>query len=301
MPLTDRQIAIIGAGPAGIAAAIQLKRYGFEPAVFEYDRPGGLLRNAWKVENYPGFPDGIGGPELVSLLQHQLLSFEIELKRERVEFLDFDDSNDFFVIRTENWSYSFDIVIVASGTIPKRLDMIESFPKLIGQRLFYEIYPIKMFKRKKMVIIGAGDAAFDYALNLSGKNEVIILNRTDRISALPLLVKMARAEENITYCENVELFKIEPDSADKLIITVSKFDKQWVISADYLLAAIGRSENRTFYSENLIKKEPDLQKKKRLYLAGDVKNGLFRQSAIAVGDGVKCAMEIYNFLQTELQ
>jgi len=130
--LSDAEVAIIGAGPAGIAAAVQLKRYGIEPLVFEKGRIGGLLWNANLVENYPGFPEGISGPELVGKLEAQLRKASIDVIYEEVVRLE-----EGFGLKTEGGSYTADIVVVASGTEPRR------FPGRISEevegRVFYEV------------------------------------------------------------------------------------------------------------------------------------------------------------------
>ncbi len=123
------KIIIIGGGPAGIAAAIQLKRYNLDPLLFEPEKPGGLLRNANLIENYPGFPNGISGVKLTKLIHKQLESFNIQTRTEKVRTLEFAKNNDCFIIQTANSSYNADIVIIATGTKPKKLDIIESLPE----------------------------------------------------------------------------------------------------------------------------------------------------------------------------
>ena len=110
--MKTENVAIIGAGPAGIAAGIQLKRYGIIPVIFEKDKPGGLLRNANLVENYPGFPDGISGLELANLFVMQLNKESLNIIIETVKSLDFN--NESFIIETSKKAYCFQIVLIAS-------------------------------------------------------------------------------------------------------------------------------------------------------------------------------------------
>ena len=139
-------VIIIGAGPAGIAAAIQLRRYGLTPVLLEKDHIGGLLVNANLVENYPGFPQGISGVELVKLFQSQLELTGVTVSFEEVLHLDYDES---FIIRTSQRELRSRIAVVASGTWPRQAE----FPPEAADRIFYEVSPIAGVEHKKIVII----------------------------------------------------------------------------------------------------------------------------------------------------
>lgn len=281
-------IAIIGAGPAGVAAAIQLKRYGFDPMVFERNMIGGLIKNAWKVENYPGFPDGISGMELVSLLEKHIRRWNIDVIFEEVKKLDFQEK---FLVKTDKDRYGFDVVVVASGTKPKQPDLLDKLDRDAKNRTFYEVYPLLNLKDEKVAVMGSGDAAFDYAMSLSEKgNKVYLLSSRNKEKALPLLVDAVKNNERIVYLKGVDIDRV--GSIDKGISISYKEGDQ--IEVGYLLIAVGRRENKDFYSENLRRSEKRLISKGILYLAGDVKNGIYRQISIAVGDGIKTAMEIYH-------
>ncbi len=295
----EKKVAIIGAGPGGIAAAIQLKRYNLEPLVFEKDIVGGLLQNAWQVENYPGFDKGISGPELCQIFGKQLKKFGVKIRNEKIELLDYYDSVKRFDLRTIEKSFSPEFVIVASGTKPKKIDLFEKASKKCRDKLFYEVFPLLNLKNKRIGIIGAGDAAFDYAMNLAANNEVVILNRTDKITALPRLREFEKNEEKITYCENIRILLMNNSSKNRLAVTLAKFDETWLLEVDYLLAAVGREPQKDFYSEQLLANESRLLGNGLLYNVGDIKNSIYRQTAIAVGDGIRAAMEIYNRIKDE--
>jgi len=277
--LSDAEVAIIGAGPAGIAAAVQLKRYGIEPLVFEKGRIGGLLWNANLVENYPGFPGGIPGPELVGKLEAQLRKASVDVIYEEVVRLE-----EGFGLKTEGGSYTADIVVVASGTEPRR------FPGRISEkvegRVFYEVYPLRDLAGARVAVVGAGDAAFDYALNLARRNEVVLLNRGYKPKCLPLLWERARTTPSIAYREDVEVMEVLPSEGGVGLLCRTDGGEEKV-EIDYVLFAIGRQPKLDFMS-------PELRGRtlERLHFIGDVKNGRFRQTAIAVGDGIRVAMEI---------
>jgi thioredoxin reductase len=277
------KVAIIGAGPAGIAAAIQLQRSGITPLVFEQTRIGGLLNNAFFVENYPGFPDGISGHELVAKFRKHLRKWKISILNERVTNL-VKKKNTFFIMARKQ--YCADKVIIASGTAPKR-------PKIwfenSHKKVVFEVYPIKNVRKKKIVIIGAGDAAYDYALNLCRHNEVLILNRSIKKRGLELLIERAKQADNITYIQNVRIQEIT-QTGEQLIAIVSHNAKRYSISADYIIYAIGRQPAIDFLSASIKKKFP--RGGRNLFFVGDVKQGDLRQTSIAVGDGIKVAMRI---------
>jgi len=285
-------VVIIGAGPAGLGAAIQFKRYGIEPILLEKEKVGGLLRNANLVENYPGFPEGIPGPELINLFKRQLKNVRVKIQYEEV--LELDNRKGVFIIYTTQRTIISRIVLIASGTKPQKLSNL-NISNDFENRIFYEVYPLAQVANEKIAIIGAGDAAFDYALNLSKKNDVVILNRGSRVKCLPLLFERCMENEKISYLENIQIKNIEYFD-NYLTLTCYDTTGEREIYVSYLLVATGRDPCLDFLSENLKKNLEKLQKSKVLHIIGDVKNDIYRQTAIAVGDGIKAAMEIYRKL-----
>ena len=148
-------------------------------------------------------------------------------------------------------------------------------------------------KDKRVVIIGAGDAAFDYALNLCQNNAVWIMNRGNKTRALPLLVDRVSGNPGITYCENSAIENIDRGKEKKLSIAFQGEKGTTSVEVDYLIVAIGRTPQKDFYSSGLVEMEEQLSFQNVLYLTGDVKNAICRQATIAVGNGVDTAMKIY--------
>lgn len=274
---------IIGAGPAGLAAALQLKRAGFSILLIEKHRLGGFLRNAQEVENYLGFLK-ISGEELCKKLQRQLQKWKIPvLYKEVLSIQRNSQRKRHFLVHTISESYPAKTVIVATGTKPKKLS-IKRLSEAVRKKILYELAPLLRLKSKKRIgIIGGGDLAFDYALHLREKHHKAVIFASHRISCLPLLLKRCK-KRKLACFENTEIKEIKKQG-DSLILASS----QGNFAVDYVLVAIGRKP----LSPPISHRRPQ-----GLYYAGDVHNGIYRQANIAAGDGLKAAMKVIQMLSS---
>ncbi|MCK9400049.1 MAG: NAD(P)/FAD-dependent oxidoreductase [Bacteroidales bacterium] len=289
--MKHHEVAVIGAGPAGIACTIQLSRYGIMPLLFERDIPGGLLKNANLVENYPGFPGGIKGTKLIEKMTRQLDMVNVPVIHENVIIVNYKE--DLFRIKTDQNTYISQKLVIASGTVPAEWTEF-AIPETIRYKIFYEVYPLRELRDSVIVIIGAGDAAFDYAIQLAVNNKVMIMNRTEDLKCLPLLWQRAKANPRISYYENHVLRQVtEVPSSSQLKLLFQTKNEMASFLADYVIFATGRRPELSFCDPELLNHLDELQQDGKLYLAGDVKNDLFRQASIAAGDGIRAAMEIY--------
>jgi thioredoxin reductase (NADPH) len=287
-------VVIIGAGPAGLAAAMQLKRQGIDPLVLERKLVGGLLLNANLVENYPGFVDGISGPDLVSLFKDQAERLGVVIENEELITASFEANH--FRIVTNKRILKSQLLIAGSGTKPRKI-ADDLYSDDWSQALFYEVYPLIEEKDKEIVIIGAGDAAFDYALNLSFNNRVTILNRGSKIKALPLLFDRIQVNKAIRYLTDTEITDVSKTASGMLNISIKDKSLNQIIECDFLLAAIGREPEYSFADPSIIDELEKLLKDQKLFLIGDLQNGSFRQTTIAVADGIRAAMLIAQILE----
>ncbi len=263
--MLKEQVIIIGGGPAGVACAIQLKRYGLEPLLFERERIGGLVKNAWRIDNYPGYPDGISGPELVEKLEAHIKRFDIRYLISDIRYSNYINSQ--FILESPSEKYSCDCLVLASGTKAKQAS---------GGNIYTEVYPLREVKNKSIEIAGAGDAAFDYAMSLSANNKITIHNRGTDITCIPALLDIALKHPNITYVEN----------------------SNPTFSSDYTIFATGREPDLTCLSADIKEKQQQLEQDGLLYVIGDVKNGMLRQTSVATGDGIRAAMHIKDRLKS---
>lgn len=280
-----------------MAAALQLHRFGVKAILFDQSKAGSLLKNAWCVENYLGVYPGKSGMDLLQMFRRNLARNKIKIVDARVELLDYDSEFNLFKIKTCSKEYAVKYAIVASGTNPKTLSLIEKAKPEVGPHLFYEVFPLLKKRHKTIIIVGAGDVAFDNALNLARHNKVIICNRSNNNGALPMLVTQALKHTNITYYANSKLQSIVSEASKNLDCIFVSHQERVLLSADYLIAAIGRVPQKDFYTDKLKLFERRLVRSSKLFLVGDVKNNIYRQVAIAVGDGILAAMRVFNELK----
>ncbi len=279
--------AVVGCGPAGIAAAIQLARHGVEFDLFERGRPGGLLWNAHRVENFPGFPGGIPGPDLVGLFLRQL--GEGGIVPISAEISGVERNADGFILRTTGDGYESTHVVLATGTRPRPWDG-PPVPPECAARVHTEVHPLRGLAGQKVVIIGAGDAAFDYALTLAASNDVTILNRGPRTRCLPLLERRASREPRVHYRSDAAVSRITPVTDGRLLVQCTTGGGTVDLEADRLLLAVGREPELGLLTDGLL--DSDRRPVPGLFVVGDAAGGKCRQAAIAVGDGVRAAMTI---------
>ena len=292
--MTLREVVIVGAGPAGVAAAVQLKRCGLEATLYERGRVGGLLWNANLLENYPGFPAGITGPDLAARLEEHLGRHGVAVRFDEVTAASFD--GDAFRLECAGSTVQCRVLVVASGTRPRKFPTPPAPPDKSNGRVLYDVYPVAGVSGKRVVVVGAGDAAFDYALNLGRRNDVLILGRSAGPRCIPILEERAAAAPRIEYRPNADVLRVDVDGGPGVSVTYAGPDGPEAIRADYVLLAIGREPEVGFLPESLMEdagRGGGLEAEGRLYFVGDVRNGDLRQAAIAAGDGVRAALEIY--------
>lgn len=287
-----RDVAIIGAGPAGIAAATYLKRAGLDPLVFECGEPGGLIWNANLVENYPGFSQGIAGADLARRFAEHLRRLRVDVRREEVKNLSLRTG--LFRIKTAGPSSASKMVIVASGTRATPPE-IPGAAALLGKRVFSEVVAVPYAKSRgrSAIVLGGGDAALDYALSLDERGyDVTILMRSNP-TCLPLLLERA-ADRGIDLRRGVRVESVKRDG-DGIQVRCSSRGRPVALHADLLLAAFGRSPNMDFMDPGLRRhvaapRNPPETGVPGLFVAGDVIRGQNRQAGIAIGDGILAAM-----------
>ncbi len=299
----EGKVAIVGAGPAGTAAAVQLARYGIAPLLFDAKgRAGGLIENAYAIENFPSLPSGISGPSVAESLRTRLRDLNIDVIGSAVGKITNTPDGGFTLISFDGAELETGIraLLVSTGTSPTEIGA-EGAESLKGRLLFYEVADIESPRSlSRAAVIGSGDAAFDYALSLRCKfhTHTELFIRSNEAKALPSLVNACERDPGVGINYNRKLTGIEEKSRRLLLL----FDSPGGTSeylCDLCLAAVGRRSNLS----NLVPKMQidDISSYGStnipgLFVAGDIRRGSARQLAIAMGDGTAAAMGIIKYL-----
>lgn len=296
-PVLD--LLVIGGGPAGLAAATQAVRMGLRTLVVERDRPGGLVRAALRVENYPGFPGGLRGEDLAARIEAQARSLGVEVAPGEVLALSSEDST--WVARgPDGRSWRSRAVVVATGTRPRPLG-VPGEADLAGRCLAVRVDEVSRDLRPgTALVVGGGDCALDQALHLWQRGwRVEVLVRGSRPRALPLLVERAAARGVAVHAGTVVLAARERDGRAVLVTRGPGGER--AREADLVLVSVGREPVLPDLPGTLDPAEVDALGRAPwpgLTLAGDCRRGLVRQTAVAVGDGVAAAMDTARFLES---
>ncbi len=293
----EKRVAIIGAGPAGLSASIQLSRFGISHFVFERSIPGGLLRNGNLIGNFAGSYPYVSGSVLAENMVRHFKSYPQEIINSNVSGIRYDPENDRFHIKAGESFYVSQYIIAASGTKPVKPEILSSVPEELMKNIHYEIDNIAGLSGKQVIIVGGGDCAFDYSLTLGEENKVEILNRSEKIKALKILRKMVLTNKKISYRNNVVIEEI--CRGEEKPLKVKLIDKKNIVyqECDTMVFAIGRDPDDLYLSGFEADELDSHIRNGKIHLAGDIKNREFRQAVIAAGNGVESAMKIFKKLK----
>lgn len=306
--MTDKysyDLAIIGAGPSGLSAAIQAKRLGVNLVLIEKDQPGGQALVAYSIENYPGFAIGISGMDLMQKFSDQAKNLGIEIRKEHASII--EKTSKGYMVKTCSSEIRCKTVLVATGLKPNKLK-IKGAREGEGNNLFYYANPSSLdHKGKRILVIGGGDAAFDQALNFASRaSQVTIAMRGASPRCLFLLTRRAERRK-IKIMRSIEPVEMHLENegvkvkfAPTRSIKSNHLSKE--VTSDYVIACIGKKPDLKILAKLINNKgrfalKPGPVKKwPGLYLAGDFCRGNLRQISIAAGDGMRAAMDIYSYL-----
>lgn len=286
-------IAIIGAGPAGLTAALYARRAGYSTIVFEMGVPGGQAATTEVIDNYPGFPNGVGGSELMMKFYEQALSFGAEIKFEQVEHLEL--KGEVKTVKTVAGKvYEAKVVVLATGAHPRMLG-IENEDKLRGRGISYcATCDGFFFKDKDVCIFGGGDTAVDEALYLSKIcKSVTVFHRRDELRANKHSQELAFAKDNIRFVWNS--LPVAFSGKDKLenVRTKDKLsgeETEWQFDGAFIF--VGYLPNAELFSDVLevdalgyvVTNDEMATSLEGVYAIGDVRSKKVRQVSTAVGD-----------------
>ncbi|MBD3252062.1 thioredoxin-disulfide reductase [Candidatus Uhrbacteria bacterium] len=298
-----RDIIIIGSGPAGWTAAIYAARADMKPLVFEGDEPGGQLMTTTDVENFPGFPEGILGPELMGKMKKQAERFGTEIKTERVEKIELQEDGT-FVVTAKGETYPAKTVVMATGATARRLGL-ESEQALYGKGVsacatcdgFF-------FKDKEVIIVGGGDSAMEEANFLTRfASKVYIVHRRDAFRASKAMQERTFQNQKIEVIWDTvveEIYGVDVGKVTGVRLKSTKDDTTRDMNIDGVFAAIGHVPNteliKAFVDLDdkgyvLVEKGTTKCKTPGLFICGDLQDSRYRQAISAAGSGCMAALD----------
>ena len=308
-PVEHRTILILGAGPAGLTAAIYAARAHLNPLVIRGPNPGGQLVNTSTVENYPGFAEGILGPELMERFAAQATRFGSELRYGTVTKVDFSDYP--FELTIDNdQRLQADAVIIATGASPKWLGL-ENERRLVGRGVSTcAICDGAFFKNQSVAVIGGGDAAMENALCLSRfSSHVYIVHRRDRLRASKAMQQLVFHHEKISFVWNVHVKDILGEqTVEGLVLEEVKTSTHFCLPIQGIFIAIGHCPNTKVFrpwlkmdKQGYIFTQPYSTQTSLagIFACGDVQDKVYRQAITAAGTGCMAALDAEHWLQKE--
>lgn len=307
--MSVRNVIIIGSGCAGNTAAIYTARAGLNPLVVIGHEPGGQLSITTEVENFPGFPEGIQGPQLVENMKQQAIRFGAEYISGRVEETSLARRP--FRIRVEETWYECRALIVASGASARWLNL-PSEQKLIGHGVSSCATCDGFFyKGKKIMVIGGGDSAMEEANFLTRfGEEVTIVHRREEFRASRIMLDRCRANPKIKWLTSTvveEVFDLEKGYVTSARLRNVRTGETWTQDVDGFFLAIGHIPNTRAFKGQLDLDEDGYivghggatTNIAGVFHAGDVQDRVYRQAITASGAGCKAAIEAERFLESE--
>lgn len=298
------RVLILGAGPAGLSAALYAARADLQPIVLTGTQIGGQAALTHTIENYPGFPEGVGGAELGDLFQKQAERFGATVEFDSAQSVDLSVRP--FRVLTDNGQYTADTLIVATGASPNHLE-VPGEAELTGRGVSYcGTCDGWFFKDKKVVVVGGGDSALEEGIFLTRfAASVTVVHRRDALRAGAILQKRARENPKIDFVWNTVVTEAVGD--EKLTAVRLKnlqSGEESLFSTDGLFIFIGHTPNTQMFAGQLKMNGGYIEVDERMrtsvpgvYAAGEAADPHFKQVVVSAGMGAAAAIEATRFLQ----
>jgi thioredoxin reductase (NADPH) len=296
---------IIGGGPAGLTAGIYLMRAGIDVLLLEKMIPGGTPMNTERVENYPGFPEGISGRDLMNRFTEHARQCGL-LIQEFSEAEDIYRESGKFMIKTTNRTYTSDGMILATGTEPAKMG-IPGEKELLGRGISYcATCDGAFFRNLDVAVIGGGDAAIEEGLSLANiARKVYVIHRRDTLRAQKIVQERAFRNSKMEFLWNKRPLEIKgKDQVENIIIEDVKTGEHSEVKVDGVFVYVGANPNTAFLKNFvdrdaagfILTDEALSAKTKGLFVAGDVRKKTLRQISTAVGDGALAAVSLERYI-----
>jgi len=299
------KVLILGSGPAGLSAALYAARAELAPVVLTGMQLGGQAALTHIIENYPGFPTGVGGPELGELFQKQAEHFGAKVEFEMAYEVDL--SRRPFTVKTDSGGYKADTLILSTGANPTHLE-VPGEVELTGRGVSYcATCDGWFFKEKKVVIVGGGDSALEEGLFITRyASSVTVIHRRGELRASPILQKRAKEHPKMNFIwDTVVTEVVGSDKVESLKLKNVKTGAESTFDTDGLFIFIGHVPNTQMFTGQLEmsdlnyvivndKMETSVQ---GVYAAGEIADPHFRQVVTSAGMGAAAAIQATRFLE----
>jgi len=298
------RVLIIGSGPAGLTAGLYAARADLEPVVLTGMEHGGQVSLTYTVENYPGFPDGIGGQEMVDLFQKQAERFGARLEFDSATEVDLSQRP--FRVKTFNKEYLTEALIIASGATPRHLN-VPGENELTGRGVSYcATCDGWFFKDKDVFVVGGGDSALEESIFLTRyAKSITVVHRRNELRAGPILQKRAMENSKISFLFDTVVTEIVGKDAVKAVrLKNVKTNEEFERAADGIFIFIGHDPNTQLFQGQLemdelgyLKVDPLMKTNvPGVYVGGEAGDPHFRQVITSAGMGAAAAMQAGRFL-----
>ena len=306
--MQKEKIIIIGSGPAGLTAALYTARASLDPLVISGNQLGGQISITSEVENYPGFPEGTTGPELVDMMQKQAERFGARLLIDEVTEVKFGKGPPFYV-KTHGDEFEADAVIITVGASPKRLE-IPGEDEFIGRGVsFCATCDGFFFREKDVLVVGGGDSALEEALFLTKfANRVRVIHRRDELRAGEALKRRATQHEKIEFVWDTVLEEIAGNGKVESVVTRNLKSKETEqLDTDGVFIFIGHYPNSSLFGKQLEMDERNylmtddhmMTSIPGVFAAGEIQDPVWRQIATSVGQGCAAAIACERWLESQ--
>lgn len=299
-------VLIIGSGPSGLTAAIYATRAGLKTLVIAGVPWGGQLQLTTEVENFPGFPEGILGPELMNNMRKQAEKFGTEFVDAAMDPTDFSTQKGTFTVSADGKTYQGRAVLIATGADAKTIG-VDGEKELTGHGISYcATCDGAFFRNKNIIVVGGGDSAMEEALFLTNfASSVTIVHRRDEFKASQIMLERARKHPKIKILTNKQIVKVEGQGKVEGVVlkdTVSGGEEPMAI--DGIFVAIGHQPNSKVFQGVTVSETGYVQAVhgtntniEGVFVAGDVQDDHYRQAITAAGFGAMAAIDIEKWLR----